>query len=255
MDKSFGFWIDRLGSGNTGSGPGHFRKLGLHAIVWVTEGRGECQIFGREKSVFGRNQALLLFPDIACRYEPLEEGWKTRWIVWGGGNLLESQGHLTRNPFLIRTDAEALDLIHRRLTSVRNGSSPRHRMEEHLILCELVQLIHQAQEKEGDFPLLQKIEKEILRSPTAPISIETLARSNGISPAHLRRLFKSRTGLAPKPYMTSLRMSRARQLALEGHPIEKIAEMLGYDDKFFFMRVFRQHHGTTVESFRRANRL
>ncbi|MBL8993367.1 MAG: helix-turn-helix transcriptional regulator, partial [Spirochaetia bacterium] len=196
-----------------------------------------------------------LFPEIACRYEPSGEGWKTRWIVWGGGNLLESLGLVSRDPWLLRPDVATLDHFHRRLSAAKKGSSPRHQLEAHLTLCELIRLIHQAQERGSETPLIDKLKNELLRDLSAPVSIESLAAANQLSPAHLRRLFKKKTGLSPKPFLTSARMSRAQQLALEGHSIDKIAAQLGYADKFFFMRAFRSHTGTTLESFRKANRL
>ena len=73
-----------------------------------------------------------------------------------------------------------------------------------------------------------------------PLQVATLAAMACVSPSHYFALFKRRTGSAPMDYFTHLRMERARRL-LEStnHSVKEVAAALGYDDPFYFSRVFK----------------
>jgi AraC-like DNA-binding protein len=254
-EESLGFWLDRFGSGESGSGPDYFRKLGLHALVWVTEGGGKCQVLGEVENDFEPGQAFLLFPDLPCRYFPKNKKWRTKWIVWGMASTLQSHRLIEPRPNLLTIDIRELDLLHRRLTHLPRTASSHQKLKEHQILCELFLAIQKSQSAKTEIGLVEQIEIEISKHLADEVKISALAQKFNISPPHLRRLFQSQTSLSPKQYLTSRRMMKAKELALDGYSIETIAERLGYADKFFFMRTFRTQTGITVETFRKANRL
>ena len=60
------------------------------------------------------------------------------------------------------------------------------------------------------------------------------------------------TGETPSKYLTKLRMNEAKRL-LVGKPemeIQKIGEMVGYKDGFYFSRVFKSYTGIQPSEFR-----
>lgn len=50
-----------------------------------------------------------------------------------------------------------------------------------------------------------------------PLSLEQLARYAAYSPYHFLRIFKSRVGLSPQYYISSLRLQKAKDLLLQTH--------------------------------------
>lgn len=73
-----------------------------------------------------------------------------------------------------------------------------------------------------------------------PLQVATLAAFANVSPSHFFALFKQLTGFPPMDYFTRLRMRHACQL-LDSTPasVKEVAAALGYDDPFYFSRVFK----------------
>ena len=73
-----------------------------------------------------------------------------------------------------------------------------------------------------------------------PLQVATLAAMVNISPSHFFSLFKRRTGYSPMDYFTRLRMRHACQLLdATAARVKEIAAALGYEDPFYFSRVFK----------------
>ena len=73
------------------------------------------------------------------------------------------------------------------------------------------------------------------------INIETIAKELRISSGHLRYLFKKSKGIAPKAYLTQLRMNRAAELLeTTNYTIGEISKSVGYDDALCFSKAFKK---------------
>ncbi len=79
--------------------------------------------------------------------------------------------------------------------------------------------------------------------------ISRLSQRVGMSASHFRRLFKEHTGRSPQAFITALRISKAKELLAEGMRVGEVAEHVGYDDAFYFMRVFKQLTGVSAGKF------
>lgn len=73
-----------------------------------------------------------------------------------------------------------------------------------------------------------------------PLQASELAAVANVSLSHFFALFKQRMGCSPIDYFTRLRMRRACEL-LESTSarVKEVAAALGYDDPFYFSRVFK----------------
>jgi len=88
-----------------------------------------------------------------------------------------------------------------------------------------------------------------------PLQVATLAARVIVSPSHFFALFKRRTGIAPMDYFTRLRMERAgRLLETTSLSVKQVAAELGYDDPFYFSRVFKSVNQVAPSDFRVARR-
>lgn len=88
-----------------------------------------------------------------------------------------------------------------------------------------------------------------------PLQVATLAAQANISPSHFFALFKRRIGSAPMDYFTRLRMRRACRLLHETNlSVKEVASKLGYDDPFYFSRVFKSVNQMAPSDYRMAQR-
>ena len=89
----------------------------------------------------------------------------------------------------------------------------------------------------------QKIEQSIsymMRNLNRPLHIAALSAQANISPSHYFALFKRQTGFAPIEFFIRLRMRKACALLREtSMSVKEVAAALGYDDPFYFSRIFK----------------
>ncbi len=86
------------------------------------------------------------------------------------------------------------------------------------------------------------------------LRVATLASLVNVSPSHFFALFKRHTGLAPMEYFTRLRMECARQLLESAtSSVKEVAAILGYEDPFYFSRVFKSATGICPSAYRSLN--
>ncbi len=67
----------------------------------------------------------------------------------------------------------------------------------------------------------------------------------------VERLFAEATGLSLGVWRQQARVLRAVQLLAEGHPVERVAQMVGYSAQSAFGVAFREHLGTSPARFAR----
>ncbi|MDF2938036.1 MAG: hypothetical protein K0Q90_3409 [Paenibacillaceae bacterium] len=83
-----------------------------------------------------------------------------------------------------------------------------------------------------------------------------LARSLGISQVALTRHFKAAFGTVPKEYLTALRLEKAKSLLTDtDFTMEHIAALCGYDNGYYFSRIFEKTVKLRPSVYRRMYRL
>lgn len=88
-----------------------------------------------------------------------------------------------------------------------------------------------------------------------PLQVSMLAALVNISPSHYFALFKRHTGCAPMDYFTRLRMEKARCLLdTTEASVKEVAATLGYDDPFYFSRVFKSVNQLAPSNYRMKQR-
>ena len=103
----------------------------------------------------------------------------------------------------------------------------------------------------GVHTVVESIIDHLRNNITARASVEDLAAMAGLSRSHFAAVFKERTGFPVLQYQTQLRMQRARELLdTTNTPIERISALVGYDDPFYFARMFKKVHGISPRQYR-----
>lgn len=87
-----------------------------------------------------------------------------------------------------------------------------------------------------------------------PIYIPDVAKKLECSAGHFHRLFKQQTGRSPTLYLIHLRIQHASRLLTNTQmPVAEIARMVGFEDQFYFSRLFRKITGQAPTASRRQS--
>ncbi|HEV2438371.1 MAG TPA: AraC family transcriptional regulator [Verrucomicrobiae bacterium] len=100
----------------------------------------------------------------------------------------------------------------------------------------------------------RKIEQSIsymLQHLNQPLHVATLAAAVSVSPSHYSALFKRWTGCSPIDYFIHLRMQLAcRLFDRTSLNVKEVAAALGYDDPFYFSRIFKSVNRLAPSEYR-----
>lgn len=98
---------------------------------------------------------------------------------------------------------------------------------------------------------LSVITNYIKENYTADLTLETLAKVFGYTPAYLSRMFQKYAGINYKSYLQSVRVEHAYQeLANTGHTVSEIAMNNGFPNSKAFSKEFRKKYGMLPSEFR-----
>lgn len=143
-----------------------------------------------------------------------------------------------------------LSLVNRGLSGTRPDN-----LELGGLLAEVLTMIFRAVFQRGAAPPdpINRARDIIRARYREKLQITPLAREVGMSPAHFSRQFKLCFGRAPIDYQLELRLRSACELLrTSAEPLSTIAAAVGFDDVYYFSRLFRQRLGETPGRFRRA---
>lgn len=108
------------------------------------------------------------------------------------------------------------------------------------------------QDEEAPPSTIKMILSEMRQNYTADITLTDLAQKYQISPGYLSRLIKEELQLSFSEYIASKRIQKAKELlAEENLSIEEIAERVGYNDYYYFTKVFTKIAGISPSKYRK----
>ena len=82
------------------------------------------------------------------------------------------------------------------------------------------------------------------------IDIAQIALENGMSQKKFRSVFKSIMKKTPKEYIIGCKIEKAKELLQTGrYQVSEVAYMLGYDDVFYFSKLFKRKTGTSPKNY------
>ncbi|HHX12421.1 MAG TPA: response regulator [Clostridiales bacterium] len=126
----------------------------------------------------------------------------------------------------------SMDSEHQELTAISSEANPLNQET----ICELM-------------------EQYLCKNFNNEISLSEMADHFGFTIEYLGKIFKKFTGSTPSKYLTRLRLNEAKRLLVNQPELEiqMIAELVGYNDNFYFSRIFKSHTGIQPSEYRIAN--
>ena len=102
---------------------------------------------------------------------------------------------------------------------------------------------------------MDKVIKYVNENYTLEIGLQEISSKFFLSPDYLSTQFKVKTGKNFKDYISNLRIQKAEELLMcSEFKISEVAELMGYNDSGYFIKVFKNKLGCTPSQFRESKR-
>jgi len=215
-------------------------------FTYVFKGRGTLQCSGNFE--LSPKTAFLVPPGMP--HNELSEGsLDTLWIGLHGARLNHldaSQLYFAFNASEIFEWAERLWLTSERLPSQLGPEC------DGLLRCLLNTFFRILSEQTS--PCLDRVDNAIRfinEHHHQNLSIADIAEHIGCSEGYFFRIFKNQVGLPPLEYLTRIRLRRAINLLQQtSYSINAISRLVGFQDIYYFRRLFKQRMKMTPTAFR-----
>ncbi|MCY8376421.1 AraC family transcriptional regulator [Bacillus inaquosorum] len=97
---------------------------------------------------------------------------------------------------------------------------------------------------------IEKTKQYIETHADTKITLAQLSQMAGISAKHYSETFKKWTGQSVTEFITKTRITRAKRLMARSNcKLKEIAHQTGYQDEFYFSRIFKKHTGCSPTSY------
>ncbi|MDF9796404.1 AraC family transcriptional regulator of arabinose operon [Catalinimonas alkaloidigena] len=232
----------------------HFRKRNHgsreNILIYVTNGSGEVRI--KDESFYlSKNDYIIIPKNIAHQYSTKEkDAWTIYWVHFDGtkaeflknsfGKRISLQAHHTPNDnFRVNM---FMELIH----TLSMGYVKSHLEYVNLSFQQLLASFLYPDQFMQHLNVLgaDVISKNITymkENVEKALSLKDLADQAGLSIAHYSKLFTQKTGFSPIDHFIQLKIQHAcKLLDISQLYIKEVAHKVGYQDPYYFSRIFKK---------------
>lgn len=122
----------------------------------------------------------------------------------------------------------------------------------HNFIIELKRSMDKKAFKEQISPSIRDVKNFIDLNFTNKITLDSLCRIASLSKSQLINLFKLHYNITPVEYIIQLRLDEAKQLLIDINlSVHDVAREVGYDDIFYFSKLFKNRFGESPSKYRK----
>jgi len=234
-------------------------------LFYCVQGKGYYTLDGHTFTLNPNQYVIVPATDKPLVYwSDTEDPWSIYWVHFTSDALqaFNRAYHIVpeQGPQYIPHNEKGIRIWEEMYENISRGYSPENLMNTNLCLYHLIAtfVFSQQQNQNSSSP-----EKAIIRETIdymknnldKTIRIEDFADLNKYSVSHFSKLFRLTTGMSPIEYFIHLKMQKACQLLYtEDSRVKQIAALLGYDDPYYFSRLFKKYMNTSPETYRKSVR-
>jgi AraC-like DNA-binding protein len=233
------------------------RSHATHLLIYCTAGRGTLQVEGRTHRVNAGDLIILRAGQRHAYTADAADPWSILWVHYAGRLDAAYNAMLPGDTAIaqIGVQARLIDAFGQLLTLRHAGFSvPRYVQGACLLKSLLTDFACAASQRPdgGRRPLdMEKLTAQMRERLGAELDLDTLAATANLSKFHFIRCFKQHTGHAPIQHFIRMKMQRACELLDHSDkPVKAIAAEVGYQDPFYFSRIFKRTIGVSPQQYR-----
>jgi AraC-like DNA-binding protein len=255
---------------------GYFPKASFHyrerrkgcednILIYCVQGKGHYIVDNKRYEVHPNQFIILPVTDKYMRYwADIEDPWTIYWVHYTGDNITILNKSLnlsiTNGPIHIPFNDKAIQTWHNIYQTLEMGYSAENLCNASFCLYHLIAIFlfpqrHINNEKDEQIDIITQTILNMRSNLNKKLSVEDMARMHTLSVSHFSNLFRKATGMPPIDYFIQLKMQRACQLLYaNGSKIKLVASELGYEDPYYFSRIFKKYIGTSPEQYKMTSK-
>lgn len=234
-----------------------------HILIYNLEGKGKIKINQHEYDILPNHFFVIPAGTAHTYHSDKQDPWSIYWIHFDGEKSIYFSRMFGRlnviSPSPISRTKERIDLFTEMLVNLSMGYSRDNLEFVNLCLWHLLATFMYVPQfrqiligREIDYSTaaIQYMRDNICK----PIRLKDIAHHAGYSPSHFSKLFTAKTGHSPVEYLNQLKIQEAcRRLDISKESIAYIAQEMGYNDTFYFSRIFKRIMGQSPSTYRKRN--
>ncbi len=231
-------------------------------LIYVVEGVGYVAIDNRKFTL--RSNQFIVIPRAKQHYYMTDDKnpWTIYWMHVTGRGRIIFEGLFSKVTTIAPSDtsriAERLRLFDEIIEILSLGYSPGNLEYANLCLLHLIASFKYIEQfRKVNYSTGKDIVKKAIlymkQHIDKKMSLEELAAHFEISVPHFSRLFRQRTRHSPIDYFIQLKMQYACQLLdYSNLRIHEVANATGYDDTYYFSRIFKKVMGVAPLHYKKS---
>lgn len=233
-----------------------------YQLLYVADGRTKFQIQGKMCTV-SRGCCVLYRPYEPQYYEyHLSDHADVYWVHFSCDDrhpLLKQTGMDTGAVYEVGSHSDYVRLFERIILELQLkkeyfSESNTMRLQELLLLMARNRDRHSNPDFYTYYPQVEEAIRRFQQCPEANFTIKEYAKENKLNYYRFIDSFTGITGMAPRQYIISIRMSKARELLdNEAFSIADVAQLVGYENPLYFSRIFKKAVGMPPTEYRSIN--
>ncbi|NJO24706.1 MAG: AraC family transcriptional regulator [Bacteroidia bacterium] len=227
-----------------------------HILIYCTDGKGWVKIKKNKYELTSGN--FIVIPAGTSHVYAAEETnpWTIYWVHFRGHLSAELIRMLKENFSKVDFHDSRIRLFEEIYSTLENGYSTENLCYASLCLYHFLSsfifpanynVVDNKEKKDTSNRSIQFMQENLDKM----LSLEEIAKSIHLSASHYSAIFRKKTGFSPIEYFNQLKAQKACQyLLFTDLQVKEIAYQLGFEDQYYFTKMFHKLMGVTPNEYR-----
>ncbi|WP_407429256.1 AraC family transcriptional regulator [Arcticibacter sp.] len=246
----------------------HFRERETgcreNILIYCVQGKGHCILDNKQYEI-GPNQFILIpaTNKYVCYWADELFPWTIYWLHYSSDKIEVINKSLnieiSNAPATIPPNENSIRIWQNIYKTLEMGYSHENLISASFSLSYLLATFlfperHADDHYEGD--IITRTIEHMRKNLHTKLTVEEMASKNRLSASHFSCLFRKATDMPPMDYFIHLKMQKACQLLYLGTDhVKGISMELGYENPYYFSRIFKKYIGTSPKEYRQKNKI
>lgn len=246
----------------------HYRRrkqgCGDNILIYCLQGKGYCVVDGVKYQVNANQYIIIPSTTLPLSYwADIDDPWTIYWVHFTGTDLSSFNDkfdiRMDNYPIYIPYNGDGISLWNKMYDSLSQGYNISNMQNANLCLFHFIATFIYPQHHnlkyviDEDENMVDKTIDYMKLHLNEKLSILQLASLHNFSESHFSKLFRLNTGMSPMDYFIYMKMQEAcKMLRSTKLRIKQIANVIGYEDAYYFSRIFKKIMNMSPENYRKS---